>query len=151
LWIGASGFRSSCERTARKSLIYATPEAAPAEETPTLGENLKEIAFSFGTAVRDAAANVTSTLALSSMSFEDEEPVESPLKAAVARAFTPLTALGFMIFVLLYMPCVVVAIAMRQEFGGWKWFGVAFAYQTALAWGVALLVFQIGRALGLGA
>jgi ferrous iron transport protein B len=49
------------------------------------------------------------------------------------------------------MPCVVVAIAMRQELGGWRWFGLAFAYQTALAWGIAFLVFQGGRVLGLGA
>ena len=83
------------------------------------------------------------------MSFEDEEGA-SPLKDAVRGAFTPLTAYAFMVFVLLYMPCVVVAIAMRQEFGGWKWFGVAFAYQTALAWGMALLVYQGGRLLGLG-
>jgi ferrous iron transport protein B len=132
--------------------IYATPEGVPAveEKTPTLGEDLKEIAVSFGAAVKDAAANVTSTLALSSLSFEDEEPVDSPLKAAVRGAFTPLTAFGFMVFVLLYMPCVVVAIAMRQEFGGWRWFGVAFAYQTALAWGMALLVHQGGRLLGFG-
>jgi ferrous iron transport protein B len=55
-----------------------------------------------------------------------------------------------MAFVLLYMPCVVVAIAMRQEFGSWKWFGVAFAYQSALAWGVALIIYQGGSLLGLG-
>ncbi len=80
----------------------------------------------------------------------EAEAAPTPLKGAVAKAFTPLTAVGFMIFVLLYMPCVVVAIAMRQEFGGWKWFGVAFAYQTVLAWGMALLVYQGGRLLGLG-
>ncbi len=94
--------------------------------------------------------NVASTAGMSSLSFEDEQPGDTPLKTALRGAFTPLTALGFMIFVLLYMPCVVVAIAMRQEFGGWKWFGVAFAYQTALAWGMALLVHQGGRLLGLG-
>jgi ferrous iron transport protein B len=55
-----------------------------------------------------------------------------------------------MAFVLLYMPCVVVAIAMRQEFGSWKWFGVAFAYQSVLAWTVALVIYQGGRFLGLG-
>jgi ferrous iron transport protein B len=132
--------------------IYAAPEAAaPEEEAPTLAEDLVEIGVSFGAAVKEAAGNVTSTLALSSMSFEDEAPDDSPLKTAVRGAFTPLTALGFMIFVLLYMPCVVVAIAMRQEFGGWRWFGVAFAYQTALAWGMALVVFQVGRLLGFGA
>jgi ferrous iron transport protein B len=131
--------------------IYAP--AAPAEEVaaPTLREDLKEIVVSFGTAVRTSVGNVVGTFGLSSMSFEDEDAADSPLKTAVRSAFTPLTAIGFMIFVLLYMPCVVVAIAMRQEFGGWKWFGVAFAYQTALAWGMALLVFQVGRALGFGA
>jgi len=55
-----------------------------------------------------------------------------------------------MVFVLLYMPCMVVAIAMRQEFGSWKWFGVAFLYQTVLAWGMAFIVYQGGRLLGLG-
>jgi ferrous iron transport protein B len=133
--------------------IYAPPAAeAKAEEAqPTLGEDLKEIVVSFGAAVKESVTNVAGTVALSSMSFDDEEAADSPLKAAVRGAFTPLTAVSFMLFVLLYMPCVVVAIAMRQEFGGWKWFGVAFAYQTALAWGVALLVYQGGRLLGLGA
>jgi len=131
--------------------IYA-PAAEPAQRQPppTVGEDLKEIGASFGAAARKAVGNVVSTVGLSSLSFEDEKPGDSPLKVALRGAFTPLTALGFMIFVLLYMPCVVVAIAMRQEFGGWRWFGVAFAYQTALAWGMALLVYQGGRLLGLG-
>ncbi len=55
-----------------------------------------------------------------------------------------------MAFVLLYMPCIVVAFAFRHEFGTWKWFGVAFAYQMALAWVVALIIYQGGRLLGLG-
>jgi ferrous iron transport protein B len=133
--------------------IYApeAPEAKADEAQPTLGADLKEIAVSFGAAVKESVANVAGTFALSSLSFEDEDAADSPLKAAVRGAFTPLTAVSFMLFVLLYMPCVVVAIAIRQEFGGWKWFGVAFAYQTALAWGVALLVYQGGRLLGLGA
>ncbi len=131
--------------------IYApgAPEEDEGAAPPTLAEDLREIAVSFGGAVKESLANVAGTAGLSSMSIEDEEGA-SPLKDAVRGAFTPLTALGFMVFVLLYMPCVVVAIAMRQEFGGWRWFGVAFAYQTALAWGVALLVHQGGRLLGLG-
>ena len=107
---------------------------------------------SFAGAGREAVGNVVSTFGhLSAISIEGAEEASSPLKDAVRGAFTPLTAVGFMVFVLLYMPCVVVAIAMRQEFGGWRWFGVAFAYQTALAWGMALLVYQGGRLLGLGA
>lgn len=65
-------------------------------------------------------------------------------------AGTPLNANAFMVFVLLYMPCVVAAIAMRQEFGTWEWFGVAFAYQAVLAWLGAFVVFQGGKLLGLG-
>jgi ferrous iron transport protein B len=132
--------------------IYA-PEAQEAEEgpPPTLGEDLAEIGASFGGAVLESAGNVVGTFGISTLSFEEEEPeAQSSLKAAVAKAFTPLTALSFMVFVLLYMPCVVVAIAMRQEFGGWRWFGVAFAYQTVLAWGGAFVLFQGGRLLGLG-
>ena len=66
------------------------------------------------------------------------------------RRISPPLRLAFMVFVLLYMPCMVVAIAMRQEFGSWKWFGVSFAYQSVLAWGMAFLVYQGGRLLGLG-
>jgi len=127
--------------------IYA-PQSADKESTeitPTLGEDLKEIVVSFGAAAKDA---VTTTLGIQGAAEEEEDL--SSLKGAVQGAFTPLTSYAFMVFVLLYMPCVVVAIAMRQEFGGWKWFGVAFAYQTVLAWGMAFLIYQGGRLLGLG-
>jgi ferrous iron transport protein B len=130
--------------------IYAAQPAEDEKASPTLGEDLVEIGGSFVGATRQAVRNVVSTVGLASRSFEDTRPADSPLKAAVAREFTPLTALAFMVFVLLYMPCVVVAIAMRQELGGWRWFGVAFAYQSTLAWGMALLVYQGGRLLGLG-
>jgi ferrous iron transport protein B len=130
------------------SEIYA-PKPSKQETPPTLVEDLKEIAVSFGKAARESVSSVVSNVGVSVLSFEEKED-RTPLKAAIHGAFTPLTALSFMIFVLLYMPCVVVAAAMRQEFGGWKWFGVAFLYQTALAWGMALLVYQGGRLLGLG-
>lgn len=113
--------------------------------TPTLGEDLKEIAVSFGVAAKTA---VTTILGIGGAAEEEED--QTSLKAAVGQAFTPLSAYAFMCFVLLYMPCVVVAIAMRQEFGSWKWFGVAFLYQTVLAWGVAFIVYQGGLLLGLG-
>jgi ferrous iron transport protein B len=130
--------------------IYAPEPTAEEEVPPTFGEDLREIATSFAGAGQEAIGNVVSTFGSSAMSIEGADEASSPLKDAVRSGFTPLTALGFMVFVLLYMPCVVVAIAMRQEFGGWKWFGVAFAYQTALAWSMALLVYQGGRLLGLG-
>jgi ferrous iron transport protein B len=131
--------------------IYA-PSAAAEEETgptPTLGEDFTEMVVSLGAAFKEAGHNVISTFGVSSLAAEDEEG-ETPLKGAIRSAFTPLSSYAFMVFVLLYMPCVVVAIAMRQEFGGWKWFWVAFAYQSVLAWTAAMLVYQGGKLLGLG-
>ncbi len=124
-------------------------DAQEAEEIPTLAEDLKEIGVSFAKAVRDSASNVVSTFGIASISAEEDEE-QASLKSAVSNAFTPLSAYAFMSFVLLYMPCVVVAIAMKQEFGTWKWFGIAFAYQSILAWAVAFIIFQGGRLLGMG-
>jgi ferrous iron transport protein B len=129
--------------------IYAPEKKEEAKEKPTLAEDLKEIAVSFGGAVKGAAVNAVSTFGVGSLAAEEEEG-QSPLKAVVRNSFTPLTAYAFMAFVLLYMPCVIVGIAMRQEFGTWKWAGLAFLYQTILAWGVALIIYQGGRLLGLG-
>jgi ferrous iron transport protein B len=130
--------------------IYVTSgDAEEAEATPTLSEDLKEIGSSFAGAVKDSAANVFSTFGIASMSAEEEEE-QSSLKSVISGAFTPLTAYAFMTFVLLYMPCVVVAIAMKQEFGTWKWFGIAFAYQMVLAWGMAFIIYQGGKLLGMG-
>ncbi|MEW5746648.1 MAG: ferrous iron transport protein B [Nitrospirota bacterium] len=117
-------------------------------EIPTLTDDLKEIGTSFAGAVRDSAANVISTFGIASISAEEDEE-QRPLRSVVQGAFSPLSAYAFMTFVLLYMPCVIVAIAMRQEFGTWKWFGIAFAYQTVLAWGAAFVIYQGGRLLGL--
>ena len=123
------------------------------KEQPALADDLKEVGTSFAKAVKDSASNVISTFGIASMSSEEsaeEKEERSPLRDVIKSKFTPLSAYAFITFVLLYMPCVVVAIAMRQEFGTWKWFGIAFAYQMALAWVVAFAIYQGGRLLGLG-
>jgi len=123
------------------------------KEQPALTDDLKEMGTSFANAVKDSASNVISTFGIASMSSEEsteEKEERSPLRDVIKNKFTPLSAYAFITFVLLYMPCVVVAIAMRQEFGTWKWFGIAFAYQMALAWVVAFAIYQGGRLLGLG-
>jgi ferrous iron transport protein B len=130
--------------------IYAPGAAEPAGPAPTLGEDARELATSFWAAFVQAGRNVVGTFGTASLAAEADDGEETPLKAGVRGAFTPRSALAFLVFVLLYMPCMIVAVAMRQEFGGWKWFGVGFLYQTVLAWGGALVVFQGARLLGLG-
>ena len=56
-----------------------------------------------------------------------------------AAGFTPWVAFGFMLFILLYFPCVAVIAAIRKE-AGWKWALWSIFYTTTLAWVVAYLV-----------
>lgn len=58
--------------------------------------------------------------------------------------FTPLVAFGFMIFILLYFPCVASIAAISKESGSWKWAIFTVFYTTFLAWTVSLLIHQIG-------
>ncbi len=61
-----------------------------------------------------------------------------------------LEAISFLVFVLLYPPCVAALAAMRRELGSGKWAAAAALGQTALAWGAATLIYQIGKLLGVG-
>jgi ferrous iron transport protein B len=64
------------------------------------------------------------------------------------RGVTPLAGFAFMLFVLLYTPCIITVIAIKREVGaGWMWFSIG--YQMALAWLVSFGVYQIGGLLGL--
>ncbi len=127
--------------------IYTDAGEEPEGEVPGLAEDLSFIGSSFLDAVHAAGNNVVSTFGIASIAADEEEG-QSALKQAVAGAFTPLSAYAFMAFVLLYAPCVITAIAMRQELGTWKWAGIAFGYQFLLAWGVAFVIYQGGRLLG---
>ncbi|WP_308768531.1 nucleoside recognition domain-containing protein, partial [uncultured Bacteroides sp.] len=57
---------------------------------------------------------------------------------------TPLVAYCYMLFVLIYFPCIATLAAIRQESRSWKWAVFAAAYTTVLAWIVAFAVHQIG-------
>ena len=60
------------------------------------------------------------------------------------KVFTPLAALAFMIFVLIYFPCIAVIVTVKKESGSWKWALFVAGYTTGLAWIIAFAVFQIG-------
>lgn len=58
--------------------------------------------------------------------------------------FSPASALSFMVFVLLYFPCIASLAAMASQIGSWRWTFAALVYYTALAWVFAFLTYQIG-------
>ena len=93
-----------------------------------------------------AKESVVSTLAV--LSGVD---AESTQMVASMHAIFPstLAAVSFLLFVLLYMPCVAAFATMRREMESGRWAFGTVAAQTALAWVVATVVFQAGRLLGL--
>lgn len=56
--------------------------------------------------------------------------------------------MSFLVFTLLYMPCVAAMAAVRRELGSVRGAVAAMAFQTGVAWVVAFLVYQVGMLLG---
>ena len=65
----------------------------------------------------------------------------------VSDGITPLKAYSFLLFVLLYFPCLATIAAIKNETGTWKWAVFTAAYTTCVAWVVSAAVYQIGSLL----
>jgi ferrous iron transport protein B len=72
----------------------------------------------------------------------EQEYTEGELKGQ--KVWSPLAAFSFLIFVLLYLPCVSVIATVGRESGSWKWAGFVVFYTTFLAWFASFCVYQIG-------
>jgi ferrous iron transport protein B len=135
--------------------IYEVEEAEEEAEPTTFFEDLGEIVTSFVGATWDTIKSIPLIVGVDLFEGEEEEePTE--LMAAVEAGFEhssgghgALASVAFMVFVLLYTPCMVAVAAERQELGA-KWTWVSVIGQLVLAWLVALVIFQGGLLLGLG-
>ena len=72
------------------------------------------------------------------------DPEASSVALAERIPIAPLTAFCFMVFALLYFPCIATLAAIRQESGKWHWALFAALYTTALAWIVTFIIHEIG-------
>ncbi len=139
-----------------------SPEDGSAEQTPTFAQDLSEIITSFVMAVVKAVEEIVNivprtvsllpgihlrevSLSAGDAGIEDT----STLQAALRAHFTPLTAVAFSVFVLLYIPCITSVAAMKHEFGT-RWMLYQIAYTSAIAWAAAVAVNQVGLLLGWG-
>lgn len=150
--------------------IEAAPEAEEPveEEATTFGEDVGGTILGFGEAavltvqevinIVPRTINLIPAVDIGEVSFfpgEEEEEDTTRLEDALVASFSKsagsakagaIAAVAFNVFVLLYVPCMVAVAAMRQEFGaGWMW--AQIGYTLVLAWGAAVLVFQVGRLL----
>ena len=62
-----------------------------------------------------------------------------------ADGITPLIAYSYLVFILIYFPCIATLAAIRAETGSWRWTIVVALYTTTLAWIVSAIVYQIGK------
>ena len=60
------------------------------------------------------------------------------------ETITPLTAYAYLLFVLLYFPCLATIVAIKHETGSWRWAVATAVYTTVVAWGVSALFYQVG-------
>ncbi len=90
--------------------------------------------------------------AVESADDEDIKPLRDHIRGERwpegGAVYTPLVCLSLMVFYVFAMQCMSTIAIVRRETGGWKWPIFQFAYMTTTAYLAALLVFQVGRAMG---
>jgi len=144
-----TGFIAKEVVVATMAQTYVGQDEAPADgPVPTLGEDIREIGTSFVAAADGAVRSTLSIIpGVNLTPPADEEAQDTALSSALAANFTPLAGLAFVMFVLIYTPCVATLSAIKHEFG-WRWAAFSGLYQFGLAWLLAVVVFQVGTFLG---
>jgi len=85
---------------------------------------------------------------VSTMNIIYHAPTMEGLGLQLGSAFTALQAFSFMVFVLLYTPCLATVSVIRKETQSWKWAGFSILYAVLIAYVLALLIYQLGRLIG---
>ncbi|PNY83050.1 ferrous iron transport protein B [Deinococcus koreensis] len=97
-------------------------------------------------AVRASLQAIPTVIALPSLGTDTTADAKTPLASALAQAFTPASGLAYLVFVLLYTPCIATVGALAQEYGrrvAW----ITVAYQLVTAWVAAFVVYQLALRL----
>lgn len=74
-----------------------------------------------------------------------QERLQAETYPGGAPVFTNLVTIGFLLFVLIYFPCIATIVAIKEESHSWRWALFSVVYSTGLAWFIAFLVYQTGR------
>jgi ferrous iron transport protein B len=147
-----TGFVAKEVVVATMSQVYGVEEVEEEAEPTTFFQDVGDVLTGFIGATWDTIKSIPLILGIDL--FEGEEEAEpTDLMVAVRGSFEAssggygaMAAAAFMVFILLYTPCMVAVAAERQELGAkWMWFSIVG--QLALAWLVAFIVFQGGKLL----
>ena len=120
------------------------------ENSASFAEELGAIGVGFGEATLETGRTLLDVLT-PGISLWEKGAVEqdTALTAVLKGSYSPLAALAFVTFVLLYVPCMATIGAQIQELG-WRWAGLSAVIMLVVPWIVAVIVFQGGRLLGFG-
>ena len=122
--------------------------AAAGESSGNVFNQLWLIVAGFGQATAEAARTLVSLIPGVNLITAEEAVEDTTLSKALQDHYSPLAGFAFLVFVLLYVPCVATMGAIKQEFGS-RWAWSAAIYQTMIALFASILVFQGGKLLGL--
>ncbi|MBQ5605720.1 MAG: ferrous iron transport protein B [Prevotella sp.] len=104
-----------------------------------------DVALITGVGAKEIVASTMGVLYAGDDSIaEDETRYDSLYEKMSANGITPLIAFCYLLFVLIYFPCIATIAAIKGETGSWKWALFAAGYTTLLAWVISALVYQIG-------
>jgi len=102
------------------------------------------VALMFGFFAKEVIIGTFGTL----YGVTDVNTTDYALITALQKDFTPLSAYSFMVFVLLYIPCMAVLAVVKRETNSWKWPLFMIFYTLIVAWTVAFTIYQDGRLIG---
>ena len=78
-------------------------------------------------------------------SFSDDSQKYTHLRQAMlSEGITPLAAYCYLLFILLYFPCIATIVAIKNETGSWRLAAFAAVYTTIVAWIVSATIYQLG-------
>ncbi len=147
-----SGFVAKEVVVSTLAQVYGVSDLEEAPPTSTFLEDVGAIVVGFAQATIDTIKSIPLIVGIN-LFADDVEEAPSTLMVAIEDGFEEssggygaLAALSFMVFVLIYTPCMVAAAAEKQELGA-KWMWVSLIGQLLLAWSMAFLIFQGGKLL----
>ena len=110
-----------------------------------------DVSLLAGVGAKEIVASTIGVLYSGDDSFADDEEFSDDnekythlRQMMLQEGITPYAAYAYLIFILLYFPCIATIAAIKNETGSWRWATFAALYTTAVAWIMSAVVYQIG-------
>ena len=90
---------------------------------------------------------VVSTLSILYGLGKDTDETSDSLIEKIKSNFTFPSAMSFIVFVMIYLPCVAASMVFAKEAGGWKYLGYLFIFTTVTAWSLSFITYNVTKVL----